>query len=462
MKTPHGDVAPWIYQNRLRWLPGNINQTADLDLPYEMPESWFVKMGVARNWSTQNIADWLGRPERSVRHFIRDTNPDWRDLDRRLEAMNVTMDSDIFDVQFRLGVHTAENYRNIDEIRERALVLRERRSGEDSTWNSAYPGDAPPPQAGTARQSLAGPSSSSGQYYGAPRMAAYPTAYQDYPGPGQPLSQAGPADQNVAGPSSWPLALPGPLPYNRSRSLGQSDWRSQEQGGHVANDQEQIQNSAGPSIDGRQRAYLPWSAEEEEQAKIKWAGGLGFSQIAEELNTHRTPYAVQWKLLHFKDWKLWSKAQDKQVLELHKDERLDWAQISNLLPGTRRSEEEVKARVAYLIGVQDHGKGPRQRNALHEFHPREDREIELGAAAGKGLSEIARDVSPGISRKVIATRAKKLSALWTDEDDNLLRSQVEGHDMEVDWDSVGGAFNPPRAGEVVRTRWEYLNPRSRR
>lgn len=75
----------------------------DLRLPYEMPEDWFVRMGVARNWSAQDIADWLGRPETSVRQYIRDDNMGWRYLDDRLKDMNVTMDSDISEVQCRLG-----------------------------------------------------------------------------------------------------------------------------------------------------------------------------------------------------------------------------------------------------------------------------------------------------------------------------------------------------------------------
>lgn len=229
---------------------------------------------------------------------------------------------------------------------------------------------------------------------------------------------------------------------------------SQEQDRRESDDQGQVHARAGPRMYG----FRDWSAEEEEQAKLKWAGGLDYPEIAKEMNTGRTASAVNYKLRHLKDWTLWSKQLDQQALELH-DKREDWAQISNLLPGVRRSQEEIEARVTHLKEVRDHGKQPQKSHGKYRFRSEDDRHIQLGAAVGKGVTAMARDAPSGISRKLIASRASQISAFWTDEDDYLLLSQVGEYDGEVDWDYVGEAYDPPRDGEVVKTRWEYIRNR---
>lgn len=252
-----------------------------------------------------------------------------------------------------------------------------------------------------------------------------------------------------------PLAMPGPLPCNKSRGQGQSDRGSHEQGGDVSDDQGQSHTSASRRFIHRQY----WSEREEKLAKVKWARGLTYRQIAEELGTGRSPEAVKFKMTHDPDWKTWSEELDNELLELHQDTPGAWAQISNLLSGPERSEEEVEARVAYLKDVQDGAKKSRQRRIYYDFKEEDDRQIELGVAAGKGLLQMVREISKRIDRHALARRIKTFRFDWTDEDDFLLLSQVGEYDGEVDWDYVGEAYDPPRDGEVVKTRWEYIRNR---
>lgn len=404
---------------------------------YIVAEDWFVRRSIAKDHSLAKVAYRLGRSEDSIQNFINGLGLGWLpEYDALLRTfIGTDKNSDIREAQQLLvGCGT---YRTGDELQARIGRLQEIQKEELAaeraairsntqpypTGGSGYPGyTVPSSQAGTSSQSLAGPSSSSGQYYGAPRMAAYSKAYQDDPDTGQPSSQAGPAQRF---------------------SNDEFD-----------DDQEQSHTSAG------RRFKYPqyWSTEEDQLAKVKSARGLNHRQIAEELGTGRTPAAVKNHLNTDKDWQVWSKGLDDEVLDLHQDTPGNWAHISNLLSGPERSKEEVEARVAYLEGVRDGREKPGQRGRRYESVEEDDRQIELRVAAGKGPSQIFREMPGRMSRQTMGKRIKELTA-WNDDDDYLLLSQIGEYDGEVDWDYVGEAYDPPRDGEVVKTRWEYLRNR---
>lgn len=434
-------------------LSGHRNPKADdLRLPYEMPEDWFVRMGVARNWSAQDIADWLGRPETSVRQYIRDDNMGWRYLDDRLKDMNVTMDSDISEVQCRLGVHTKENYRSFDEIRERVLVLTESRRGVDPRWNSAYPGDDPPsPQAGTASQSLAGPSSSSVQYYGAPQMVAYHTAYQNYPAPSQSASQAGPAGPSLAGPSFWSSQDYGgpetaPRPMHGGEQFGEE--QPQTSLGGRSRGREHVDNGPGhargiPTVDDSKHL----SPAEQQDIRVRSAGGLSINKICKEFYPDRSATSVQFTIFR-NGWKVWSNQQSIKLCELHDTHGDNWAQISSELPGVWRTEDEVKARFNYL-------KGPQHRQfGRHKYGPEEHDHVARALAQGVPLSDMS-EMFPFQRPRAIEGFARNNNYAWRQVDDEKLKDMV-GDGTEVDWNSIAAEFEPPRIAEIVKLRWEYL------
>lgn len=162
-------------------------------------------------------------------------------------------------------------------------------------------------------------------------------------------------------------------------------------------------------------------------------------------------------------WKPWKDQEDMALRAMKDDPGYgdNWAKIrdTDTFRG-KRIERELEARWVYIsqFGSRTNARGYRTRQYF-EFSPADDLYIMLAVAQRyPTVPQMTEQKFLRVEVDVLRNHAREIGANWGKKDDGFLTAEVQRVPVgeQVDWDSIGALYYPPRKGVVLKRRWEYL------